>query len=78
MLFINAFIKERNAALLSLDKGRIEAFARKWNAEFPYSTEPVFWAAVHKARLCIVALPQAAKDLSRAWLLKNGFALPPE
>ena len=76
--FINDFIKERNAALLSLNKGRIEAFAKKWNAEFPYSTESVFWAAVHKARLCIVVLPQEAKDLSRTWLLENGFGLPPE
>lgn len=49
------FVRERNEVLLSLDKARIEAFAEKWGATFPYSEERVFWAAIHKARLEILS-----------------------
>ena len=42
------FIKERNEALLSLDKEKILAYGKKYNVKFP-ENEKIFWAGVHKA-----------------------------
>ena len=70
---VKKFVKERDAALLSLDRGKIEAFLQKWGAGFPCSTEQVFWAVIHKARLEILSFPEYEKEISRQWLLENGF-----
>jgi hypothetical protein len=66
-------VQGRDEALLSLNKEKIEAFMNKWNAGFPYVSEVVFWAAVHKARLEILSFPEEEKEKSRQWLLENGF-----
>ena len=70
---IAQFTAERNAALLSMDKEVIEAFIVKWECDFPCRSENVFWAAVHKARLEIVSMPENEKEISRLWLRENGF-----
>lgn len=69
---IQEFVKERDAALLSLDKAQIEAYAKKHEVALPES-EDTFWVAIHKARCDVVNLPEDAKELSRNWLLERGF-----
>lgn len=73
------FIKERNAALLSLDKEKILAYGKKYNIKFP-EDDKIFWAGVHKAicSLYFVANNNITLDQytrSADWLRENGFNL---
>ena len=44
------FVKDRDEALLSLDKDKIFAYLKKYGIfEYPVNEE-VFWAGMHKAR----------------------------
>ena len=71
---IKSFVKERNAALLSLDKKKIIAYMRKYQETQPeQEDELIFWASVHKARLQITTMPESEKEISRIWLLSHGF-----
>lgn len=73
MTNIDEFLKERNAALLSLDEAQIRAYSFKCGAPLP--SNPIsFWAAVHKARTGIKTLPREARVLSHQWLKKHGFS----
>ncbi len=65
---VEEFIKERNAALLTLDRPTIEAFTKKYGTDWAPSSDEVFWRAVHKARTAIPALPKEDRDLSEQWL----------
>jgi len=69
-----SFVSERNAALRSLDKEKILAYAKKYQIELPREEE-IFWAAVHKARLEITAMESAEKEVSRQWLKEHGYEL---
>ena len=69
---VKQFVKERDAALLSLDREIIEAFAKKWQVVLPKDSE-VFWAAIHKARTGAVNLPREARLESKLWLLGKGL-----
>jgi hypothetical protein len=69
---IACFVRDRNAALLSLDTETICAFAKKYGAALPPSSDPVFWFAVHKARTGARSLPEAARRESIAWLKERG------
>lgn len=69
---IENFVKERDEALLSLDKAKILAYAEKYDVRFP-KNELVFWASVHKSILAINSADEAQKAKSKAWLLKHGF-----
>lgn len=69
---INKFVKERNEALLSLDKKKITAYAKKYWVSMP-KDELIFWAGIHKARLGIKDFPDDEKEKSRIWLKENGF-----
>lgn len=66
------FVLDRNDALLSLDRKRIEEFAKKYGTDWTPSSNEVFWRAVHKARTAIMGLPQEARDLSERWLKERG------
>ena len=66
------FIEDRNDALLSLDKGKIKAYAAKYGARISDNDE-IFWASVHKARIVIKAIPESEKEISRKWLKEHGF-----
>jgi hypothetical protein len=69
---IAQFVKERNAALLSLDETCIRDYAKKYGAEV--SDNPlVFWASVHKARLAVTEFGEDVKQVSRKWLRDRGF-----
>ena len=69
------FIRERNEALLSLDKERIQAFMKKYDMQYPSDNDLVFWAGVHKAILAINAASPEQKEQSADWLLDHGFGL---
>lgn len=70
-----AFIKERNEALFSLDKKRIEAYYLKYIGALP-SNELVFWASVHKAICQMTNAPKETVCISKKWLRENGFEIP--
>ena len=76
---MNDFIKERNEALLSLDKEKIIAYSKKHNIDLP-KDEKVFWAGVHKA-ICNLYLYSTNDEISLeqyersyTWLSENGFS----
>lgn len=73
MNMMEEFIEDRNEALLSLNKEHLLAFMRKWEISFPCSTESVWWAAVHKARLSVPSFSEEVKEISRNWLLTHEF-----
>ena len=56
MTDLKQFIAERNEALLSLDKSKIERFAKKYDIHLPTDDE-VFWRGVHKAICNIPSIP---------------------
>ena len=66
-----AFIKERDEALLSLDRSKIEVYLRKYQIPIPQDDE-VFWRGVHKAICAINSAPESAKKASEAWLREHG------
>lgn len=66
-----AFIKERDEALLSLDRSKIEVYLRKYQIPIPQDDE-VFWRGVHKAICAINSAPESAKKASKAWLREHG------
>lgn len=81
--FMEGFLSERRAALLSMDREKILAYMRKWNAEpdvitIMESDEDVFWGGVHKARVICMDLPKRDRDESRRWLKRNKLDVPPE
>lgn len=66
------FLKDRDAALLSLDRATIVAFQQKYGAP-THPVEEVFWASVHKARTAVRTLPIEARQESKRWLLEHGY-----
>jgi hypothetical protein len=67
-----AFIRDRDAALLSMDEQKIRAMVRRWNGgEMPAEPE-TFWRSVHKARSAAQTLPEAERRKSIAWLNARG------
>ncbi len=66
------FVADRDAALLSLDREKIDAYLRKYNLTAP-GKENVYWAAVHKAILGLNGASEAQKERSRRWLREHGF-----
>jgi hypothetical protein len=70
---LDQFFKDRDEAMLSLDKDKILAYMIKYGAHVPRN-EAVFWAGVHKARLALNCVDADGKILSRNWLSENGFS----
>lgn len=74
--FIQGFVKDRNEALLSLDKEKIDAYCKKYNVQLPES-EKVYWMAVHKAIAGLIGLTGDARrtqEKSVQWLAERGIA----
>ena len=67
------FLRERNTALLSLDRTRLEAYMRHYNVTIPDDDE-VFWRGVHKARTAVPTFPEWVRAESRAWLRAHNSA----
>lgn len=71
-LDFDAFIRERDEALLSLDREKIEAYMRKYECPIARNDE-LFWAGVHKARTAISTFPEDERKKSREWLAERGL-----
>ena len=69
---IKKFVNERNAALFSLDRARIEAFFEKYELEKPVN-DTVFWAVVYKCICSITSAPPDIAAQASAWLLEHGM-----
>jgi len=69
---IEQFVKDRDAAFRSLDMYTIVKYMAKYRMPFP-SSELVFWAMIHKARLDITTFTVDEKIESCQWLMEHGF-----
>ena len=70
MTMLEAFVKERNEALFSLDRKKIEAYMIKYGeTEIAQTPDVVFWASVYKAICGIKDAPEAIVNKATAWLL---------
>lgn len=67
-----AFVRERDEALLSLDKKKIDRYMKKYGVKLS-NNEMVYWASVHKAILAINGATLAQKVKSKMWLKNHGF-----
>lgn len=70
---ISQLVKERDEALLSLDKKKIKAYMKKYNVSFEPENETTFWAAVHKSIISIKSATDEQRAKSYNWLIQNGF-----
>ena len=76
MTMLEAFVKERNEALFSLDRKKIEAYMIKYGeTEIAQTPDVVFWASVYKAICGIKDAPEAIVNKATAWLHEH-CALP--
>lgn len=57
---LKRFIADRDSALRSLDRQKIEFYSRKYGIRMP-SNETAFWLGVHKARLQITYFTEEEK-----------------
>lgn len=71
MVDIKTFCRERDEALLSLDKKKIEQYAKKYCIELP-KDEEAFWRGVHKAICNIKSIPFEVRQKSADWLFEHG------
>lgn len=70
---IAEFIKERNEAILSLDKDRILKYCQKYNVSLS-NDEIIFWASVHKTVCSINTATEEQRKHSKQWLSEHGFS----
>jgi hypothetical protein len=66
------FLKERDAALLSMDEATIRAYFLRWHGDAGPADPDTFWIGVHKARTASITLPMDARSESKRWLLARG------
>lgn len=66
------YVKERNEAIFSLDREKIETFMRKHNINTP-KDDMAFWAGIYKGICCIQNAPADLVVQARAWLLERGM-----
>ncbi len=69
---IKKFVKERNEAMLSLDKEKIAAYCKKYDVPIP-ENDQVFWAGVYKSILAIKSSPEHLRREANEWLDEHGF-----
>jgi hypothetical protein len=67
---IEEFVRERDEALLSMDKEKILAYMKKYGVRLP--PDELFWLIVHKARTGATSLPMAERAKSKEWLIAHG------
>lgn len=69
---ITQLVEDRRSALLSMEKGKILAYAKKYGVSMPADDE-TFWIVVHKARTGDLSLPDEERQKSRDWLKERGY-----
>ncbi|MCD8353404.1 MAG: hypothetical protein LUC47_03710 [Clostridiales bacterium] len=67
------FVKERNAALFSLDRDTIEKYMKKYDIPIP-ENETVFWASIYKCICSITDAPQELVAEAKEWLYAHGMS----
>lgn len=70
--FILQFCRDRDEALLSLDRAKIERFMAKYGVEDETTSDEAFWRDIHKARCNNTLLPEGARKESERWLREHG------
>jgi hypothetical protein len=77
MTMIERFVKERNEALFSLDRKKIEAYLTKYGeTEILNAPDLIFWGGVYKAICGVQGAPKEIVDKAHAWLLEHGLSVP--
>ena len=76
MTMLAEFVKERNEALFSLDRNKIEAYMKKYGElEVEEIPENLFWANVYQAICGIKDAPDELISKALMWLYKNGYTV---
>ena len=76
MTMLEEFVKERNEALFSLDRNKIEAYMKKYGQpEDEEVPDDLFWASVYKAICGISNAPDELVSKALMWLHKNGYTV---
>ena len=76
MTMLEEFVKERNEALFSLDRNKIEAYRKKYGElEVEEIPENLFWANVYQAICGIKDAPDELISKALMWLYKNGYTV---
>lgn len=73
MNVMQQFVKERNEALFSLDRKKIERYFARCGQPLP-DNDIVFWAAVHKCICNITTAPSGLVHKSEQWLFEHGMS----
>ena len=75
MTMLEAFVKERNEALFSLDRKKIEAYMIKYGeSEYAQTPYVVLCASVYKAISSIKDAPEAIVSKAKTWLHEHGMS----
>lgn len=69
---MDSFIKERNEALLSLDKKKIDDCFKKYGVNLP-EDDDVYWIGVHKAITGITGVDRKKRLASVKWLTSRNM-----
>ena len=70
---IKEFVKERDAALRTLDIDVCIAFAKKWSPDRASVTREVAEIGMHKARTAALSLTKEERQFSKDWLTERGY-----
>ena len=74
MTMVQRFVKERNDALFSLDRKKIEAYMIKYGETgITGMPDELFWASVYKAICNIKNAPKPIVDQAMSWLTEKGY-----
>jgi hypothetical protein len=69
------YIRERNEALLSFDKDRINKFfAKHGSGSGEYLDDETFWIGVHMAITASTSIPDNLRKRSAKWLTDRGYS----
>lgn len=67
------FLKERDAALRSLDLKQLIKFHKKWNPGVPIPKPHILEISLHKARTACMSLTKDERQFSKDWLDKRDY-----
>ena len=77
MTMVENLVNERNEALCSLDRKKIEAYLIKHGEpETAKAPDILFWGSVYKAICGINGAPKNVLDQAVHWLTANGYPTP--